>query len=156
MAGELLVISHTGGLLLLPQPLLQGSVLELMFRTHRGPIMGTVKMLMPVSGREQPFRFLALPEVDQRTLQTAFQSRLYRNVDEEERIEELRAAVARWKPAPVRRHIVPKLVLALVALAACVVCAFYAHLLPRWKAEANLHGFSSVVIQGRRSFARSK
>src|SRR6266571_2197574 len=91
MAGELHVISRNGGLLLLPAPVHQGSVVELMFHTQRGPVLGTVEMLMPVTSTQQPFRFVALPESDQRTLQAAFQSGLYRNIDEEERIEELSA-----------------------------------------------------------------
>jgi hypothetical protein len=131
MAGELHVISRNGGLLLLPAPVHQGSVVELMFHTHRGPVLGTVQMLMPVTSTQQPFRFVALPESDQRTLQAAFQSGLYRNIDEEERIEELRAAVAKWNPFPPRRHFAAKLVMGLVALGGCLVCALYIHLFPR-------------------------
>jgi hypothetical protein len=123
-AGELLVISHNGGLLLLPQPVLKGAVVELMFHTHRGPVVGTVEMLTPLNTTQQPFRFLGLPEDDRRTLGTAFQSRVYRNIDEEERIEELRAVVAKWKPTPVRRYLVAKLVIALLALGAGLVYAF--------------------------------
>ncbi len=130
MAGELHVISRNGGLLLLPAPVHQGSVVELMFHTHRGPVLGTVEMFMPVTSTQQPFRFVALPESDQRTLQAAFQSGLYRNIDEEERIEELRAAVAKWNPSPPRRHFAAKLVMGLVALVGCLVSAFYIHLFP--------------------------
>jgi hypothetical protein len=129
-AGELHVISRNGGLLLLSKPVHQGSVVELMFQTHRGPVLGTAEMLMPVTSTEQPFRFVALPEGDQCTLQAAFQSGFYRNTDEEEQIEELRAAVAHWNPSPSRRHFVAKLVIGLVALLGGVVCAVYIHLLP--------------------------
>jgi hypothetical protein len=131
MAGELHVISRNGGLLLLPAPVHQGSVVELMFHTHRGPVLGTVEMFMPVTSTQQPFRFVALPESDQRTLQAAFQSGLYRNIDEEERIEELRAAVAKWNPSPPRRHFAAKLVMGLVALVGCLVCALCIHLFQR-------------------------
>ncbi len=131
MAGELHVISHNGGLLLLPAPVHQGSVVELIFHTHRGMVLGTIEMLMPVTSTQQPFRFVALPESNQRTLEAAFQSGLYRNIDEEERIEELRAAVAKWNPSPPRRHFAAKLVMGLLALAGCLVCAFYIHLVPR-------------------------
>jgi hypothetical protein len=86
-------------------------------------------MLMPIASTQQPFRFVALPENDQRTLQVAFESGLYRNIDEEERIEELRAEVAKWKPPPSRRHFAARLAMGLVALAGCLVCAFY--ILPR-------------------------
>lgn len=128
--GELHVVSRNGGLLLLPASVHQGSVVDLMFHTHRGQVFGRVEMLVPVSSTQQPFRFVALPESDQRTLQTAFQSGLYRNIDEEERIEELRAAVARWNPTPRRQHFAAKLVGGLIALAGCLVYAFYIHLLP--------------------------
>src|SRR5438046_5089716 len=86
MAGELHVISRNGGLLLLPAPAQQGSVVELKFHTHRGPVAGTAQMLLPVSSTQQPFQFVALPENNQRTLYAAFQSGVYRNIDEEERI----------------------------------------------------------------------
>jgi hypothetical protein len=131
MAAELHVISRNGGLLLLPAPAHQGSVVELTFHTHRGPVAGTVQMLLPVSSTQQPFRFIALPESNQHTLQTAFQSGLYRNIDEEERIEELRAVVAKWNPSPPRRRFVTKLVMGLVAVAGSLVCALCVHVLPR-------------------------
>ena len=131
MVGELHVISRNGGLLLLPGSVRQGSVVDLIFHTHRGQVFGKVEMLVPVNSTQQAFRFVMLPESDQRTLQTAFQSGLYRNIDEEERIEELRAAVARWNPPPQRQRFAAKLVSGLIALAACLVYALYMHLSPR-------------------------
>ena len=128
-AGELHVISRNGGLLLLPKPVRQGTVVKLTFHTHRGPVLGTAEMLIPVTGTQQPFRFVALPEGDERILQAAFQSGLYRNTDEEERIEELRAAVANWNPSPWWRHFFTKLVIGLVALGV-LVYALYTHLFP--------------------------
>jgi len=128
MDGELHVVSRNGGLLLLPAAVRHGSVVDLMFHTHRGRVLGKVEMLLPVTRTEQPFRFVVLLESDRRTLQTAFQSGLYRNIDEEERIEELRAAVARWNPSPLRRHFAAKVVAGVVALAACLACALYTHL----------------------------
>ena len=131
MAGELHVVSRSGGLLLLPAPVHQGSIVELMFHTHRGTVLGTAEMLIPVTSTQQPFRFVALPESDQHRLQVAFQSGLYRNIDEEERIEELPAAVANWNPSPSRRRFAPKLVMGLVALVGCVVCVLCIHLFQR-------------------------
>jgi hypothetical protein len=61
-------------------------------------------------------------------LQAAFESGLYRNVDEEERIEELRAAVAKWTPSAPRRNL--KLVMGLVALLGCLAFALYLQLFP--------------------------
>ena len=99
-SSEVQVISHNGGLLSLPTPLHQGSIVKLMFETHRGSVVGTAEMLVPVSSTHQPFRFVALPESDRSRLQAAFQSALYRNTDEEEWIEEFRAAVMNWSPHP--------------------------------------------------------
>ena len=76
----------------------QGSVVKLTFQTERGPVLGTAEMLVPVTDAQQPFRFVALPESDQCTLQAAFQSGLYRNTDEEEWIEDFRAAAMNWNP----------------------------------------------------------
>jgi hypothetical protein len=135
LAGDLHVISHNGGLLLLPEAVRQGSVVELMFHTHRGTVLGTAEMLMPVAGTQQPFRFIALPENDRRTLHAAFQSRIYRNTDVEERIEELRAAVAsalpNWNPYPWRRRFLPKLAIGLIALTGCLMCVLYLHFFAR-------------------------
>ncbi len=85
------------------RPVDQGSVVKLTFRTYRGTVLGTAEMLIPVARTQQPFRFLALPESDQRTLQAAFQSGLYRNTDEEEWMEEFKAAppkIALPQPRP--------------------------------------------------------
>ncbi len=121
--GELQVISRTGGLLFLSKPLDRGSVVKLMFQTHRGPVLGTAEMLIPVDRTQQPFRFVALPESEQRTLQAACQSGLYRNTDEEEWIEEFRAAIVNWEPHPRRRLF--KAVLAAVTLATLCFSAIY-------------------------------
>jgi len=130
-SGELHVISFNGGLLALPEPVHPGSVVELTFQTHRGAVLGTAEMLTPISGTQQPFRFVTLPESDQRTLQSAFQSGLYRNTDEEEMIEELRAVVANWNPYPLRQRFGIKLVIGLIALVACLLCIHYIHPFPR-------------------------
>jgi len=44
----------------MPELVHQGSVVELMFHTHRGPVLSTVEMLRPVTSAQQPFRFVAL------------------------------------------------------------------------------------------------
>jgi len=128
--GELQVISRTGGLLSLPKTVDQGSVVKLTFRTHRGPVLGTAEMLCPLSWNDQPFRFVGLEENDQHRMQAAFQSGLYRNIEEEEWIEEFRAAMVNWNPPP-RRHFF-RAVLAAVTLATLclgsVIYVFSAHL----------------------------
>jgi hypothetical protein len=100
---ELQIISRTGGVVSLSKVLDQGSVGTLMFRTHKGLVFATAEMLSPLSRNHQPFHFVELKEEDRRTLLSAFQSGLYRNIQEEEWIEEFRAAVANWNP-PKRRH----------------------------------------------------
>jgi hypothetical protein len=128
--GELQVISRTGGLLSLSKPVDQGSVVKLMFQTHRGPVFGTAEMLRPLSWSHQPFRFVGLEKNDQNRMQAAFQSGLYRNIEEEEWIEEFRAAIVNWNPHP-RRHFF-RAVLAAVTLATLclgsVIYVFSAHL----------------------------
>jgi hypothetical protein len=87
-------------------------------------------MLCPLSWNDQPFRFVGLEENDQHRMQAAFQSGLYRNIEEEEWIEEFRAAMVNWNPPP-RRHFF-RAVLAAVTLATLclgsVIYVFSAHL----------------------------
>ena len=98
-----------------------GSVATLMFRTHKGLVFATTEMLPPLSWNDQPFRFVEIKEDDKRTLLAAFQSGLYRNVQEEEWIEEFRAAIANWNP-PVRKHFFrPVLAAATLATLCCSV-----------------------------------
>lgn len=134
VAGELHVISRNGGLLVLPGTFHPGVMVDLTFQTHRGTVAGTAQMLRPITKTQQPFRFLALPDGDQSTLQRAFESGLYRNIDEEERIEELKAAVAKalekWNPSRSRRSFGAKLAIGLVALMGCLACVFCIHFFP--------------------------
>jgi hypothetical protein len=129
--GELQIISRTGGLLSLSKTVDRGSVVKLMFRTHRGPVSGTAEMLCPLSWNHQPFRFVGLEEDDQRRMQAAFQSGMYRNIAEEEWIEEFRASIVNWNPPP-RRHFLKAAVLAALTLATLclgsVIYVFSAHL----------------------------
>jgi hypothetical protein len=128
--GELEVISRTGGLLSLAKTVDRGSVVKLMFRTHRGPVFGTAEMLHPLSCSHQPFRFVGLEEGDQHRMQAAFQSGLYRNIEEEEWIEEFRAAIVNWNPPP-RRHFFRAVLAAATLAALClgsVIYVFSAHL----------------------------
>jgi hypothetical protein len=113
--GELQIISRTGGLLSLSMSLEYGSVVTLMFRTHKGPVSGTVEMLCPLSWSSQPFRFVRLEVGEQDRMHAAFQSGLYRNLEEEQWIEEFRAAAANWSPPPRRRFFKPVVAAATVA-----------------------------------------
>src|SRR5262249_3927733 len=75
-SGQLQVISTTGGLLCLPQPLQAGAVGKLMFLIQGGSVTGDAQMLSPMSWERQPFKFLSLHDDDRTRLQTAIQARL--------------------------------------------------------------------------------
>ena len=72
-SGELQVISVTGGLLSMRQPLQRGSLVKLMFLAKTGSVLGSAEMLSPVAWDRQPFRFVALHEQDQSRLHAAIQ-----------------------------------------------------------------------------------
>jgi hypothetical protein len=90
-SGKLQVVSLTGGLLALTDPLDQGSHVKLMFLTRTGSVLGAAEMLDPLPDNLQPFRFVSLPAQDQRRLGTIIRSTLG-NTTEQEWIEKLRAA----------------------------------------------------------------
>ena len=93
IAAKLQVISVTGGLLSLSKSVDQGSRVRLMFLTEAGSVLGGAEMLPPVSDRLQPFRFIALPAVDQRRV-GALIGEWSQNKSELAWIEKLRAASA--------------------------------------------------------------
>jgi hypothetical protein len=68
VSGKLQCVSMTGGLVVPASLLPPGSMVRLIFVTPKGPITGTAEMLHPVSWTEQPFRFAAIPDSDQRRL----------------------------------------------------------------------------------------
>jgi hypothetical protein len=125
---ELDVISRTGGLLSAAGVIDPGSQATLMLRTHKGLLFATVEML-PACSTQRPFRFVDLSERDQRTLQSAFQSELYRNTREEELIEEFRSAIATWDP-PRPAHLSRRVLAAATVAALCssVIYILSAHL----------------------------
>lgn len=97
--GELQVVSLSGGLLGLRQPLHQGSSVKLMFLTPSGPVLSAAEMLSPVTHSQQPFRFTGISNDDLRKLQCTIQTSLYPKSSEDEAwIEKYRAAVAQAEP----------------------------------------------------------
>ena len=90
---NLQVISFTGGLLSLSEPVVQGSQVKLMFLTGAGAVLGGAEMLRPVTNGLQPFRFISLPAVDQRRV-GALIGEWSQNKSEQAWIEKLRAASA--------------------------------------------------------------
>jgi hypothetical protein len=85
------VISVTGGLLCLPDPLDQGSQVKVMFLIQGGSVLGAAEMLSPVSQKLQPFKFVCLHGDDHRRLQAAIQSSLDQNRRDHGQIERARA-----------------------------------------------------------------
>jgi len=65
---KLQCVSLTGGLLVPASLLPPGSIVKFIFVTPKGPVTGTAEMLHPVSWVEQPFRFAAIPDLDQHRL----------------------------------------------------------------------------------------
>jgi hypothetical protein len=92
IGASLQVISLTGGLLSLSQPVLQGSRVKLMFLTGAGSVLGGAEMLSPVADALQPFRFVSLAADDHRRLGALIWERSSQNKFEEVWIEKLRAA----------------------------------------------------------------
>jgi hypothetical protein len=89
--GKLQVISVTGGLLCLPNPLEQGSRVKLMFLTDTGTVLGTAEMLASISGTQQPFRFITIDESHERRLRDVIQSSVDQNRSEHQSIVRDRA-----------------------------------------------------------------
>jgi hypothetical protein len=94
MGAKLHVISLSGGLVSLSQPVVQGSRVKLMFLTGVGCVLGGAEMLRPVSNGLQPFRFVSLAADDQRRLEALIWQRSGQNQAERAWIEKLRTASA--------------------------------------------------------------
>ena len=118
MAGNLQIISVTGGLLHLSQPLDTNTRASLMFLTGGGPVIGKAELLSPLSRTQQAFRFIALDQNNQRNLQLGIQSHLSQKSDEEQWIAKYRSALTH-KASPRREAL--KIVLGSVAFGILVV-----------------------------------
>lgn len=76
-SARLQTVSITGGLLQVLKPLSPGAVVEVMFWTHAGPVLGMAELLNPCSAVRiglQPFRFIVMDDTDLRTLSVAIAS----------------------------------------------------------------------------------
>src|SRR5271157_1055375 len=76
-SAKLQTVSVTGGLLRVLKPLSPGAIVEVMFWTHAGPVLGIAELLVPFSAVRiglQPFRFIAMHDADLRTLRIAIAS----------------------------------------------------------------------------------
>lgn len=71
---RLQTISTKGGLLRVLKPLSSGTVVELMFSTHLGPVLALAELLSPRTASSiglQPFRFITIERSDLRALRAA-------------------------------------------------------------------------------------
>ncbi len=91
------VISLTGGLLSLSQPVVQGSRVKLMFLTGTGSVLGGAEMLCPVTNSMQPFRFVSLADDDHSRLGALIWDQSNQNRFEQDWIEKLRTASGQVK-----------------------------------------------------------
>ncbi|MGA9526597.1 MAG: hypothetical protein WBS24_00635 [Terriglobales bacterium] len=99
LGANLKIISATGGLLSLAQPVDQGSQVRLMFLTESGTVNGNAEMLRPVSQQLQPFRFVALPADEQRRIGLLV-GQASQDRSEAAWMEKLRAASAQQETPP--------------------------------------------------------
>jgi len=63
--GKLRAISLSGGLLRLSKPLVPGTLIEVIFTAHGGPVLGIAEMLTPASATLkclQPFKFILIDD----------------------------------------------------------------------------------------------
>jgi hypothetical protein len=63
--GKLRTISLTGGLLRLSKPLVPGTLIEVIFMSNGGPVLGIAELLTPVSATLkclQPFKFIMIDD----------------------------------------------------------------------------------------------
>ena len=70
-SGKLRTISLTGGLLRLSKPQVPGTLVEVMFLSPRGPVVGMAELLGPVSATlkcMQAFKFIMMEDDDHRRL----------------------------------------------------------------------------------------
>jgi hypothetical protein len=94
---NLQVISVTGGLLSLSQPVVQGSQVKLIFLTGAGAVLGGAEMLRPVTNGLQPFRFVSLAADDHRRLGELVGQQSCQDKFDLAWIEKLRAASAQQR-----------------------------------------------------------
>ena len=104
VGANLQVVSVTGGLLSLPQPVDQGSQVKMIFLTGAGAVLGGAEMLRPINPEQQPFRFVSLAADDQRRLGALIEEKTPKKESEAAWIEKLRAASAQQNEPKQWRH----------------------------------------------------
>jgi hypothetical protein len=79
--GKLRTISLTGGLLRLQKPYIPGTLVEIVFHSPSGPVLGIAELLTPVSATLkclQPFKFIMIDDEDYRRLGRLIEASLTR------------------------------------------------------------------------------
>jgi hypothetical protein len=122
LLGNLQVISLSGGMLRLSQPLGPNTCASLMFLSDGGPVLGKAEMLSPLSHTQQAFRFVALDQKHRHNLQLWIQSFSSQSSDEERWISKYRSAL---NHRPVPRRPAWKIALASVAFGMLILSAAY-------------------------------
>jgi hypothetical protein len=118
IGANLQVISLTGGLLSLSQPVVQGSQVKVMFLTGAGSVLGAAEMLSPVADTLQPFRFVSITAADKDRLGTLILERSSPDPSEQDWMNKLRAASAQQKePRTWRRKLAGAVGLLTIGLA---------------------------------------
>jgi hypothetical protein len=92
VSGSLEVVSLTGGLLSLANPLAEGARVKLMFVTGAGSVMAGAEMLPAVDRGRQPFRFVWLAMQDRRRLESIIPVSVFHDIVEPDWMKKLRAA----------------------------------------------------------------
>ena len=75
--GKLRTISLTGGLLRLSKPLVPGTLIEVIFMSNGGPVLGIAELLAPASATLkclQPFKFIMIDDDDYQRLSSLIRS----------------------------------------------------------------------------------
>jgi len=78
-SGKLRTISVTGGLLRLSKPNLPGTLVEVIFMSRSGPVLGLAELLSPVSATLkclQPFKFIMIDDDSYRRLNNLIRTSL--------------------------------------------------------------------------------
>ena len=99
MAGNLQVVSASGGMLRLSQPLDPNTRVSLIFVSDGGTVLGKAEMLEPLSSTQQAFRFVELDRNNRRNLQFGIQSHLNQSFDEDRWIAKYRSAILHRAPS---------------------------------------------------------
>jgi hypothetical protein len=79
--GKLRTISRTGGLLRLQRAHVPGTLVEVVFLSACGPVLGLAELLSPVSATlkcMQPFKFIMIEDEDFRRLDSLIEASLAR------------------------------------------------------------------------------